>query len=75
MRISVILPLFGSTIARWRVEVSSGKTFAEGWSDPFLQKSGLAAGPTREVNQTWPFSSYIGLCVEVWLSQIGSSPQ
>ncbi len=40
-----------------------------------MQNSGLSAGPTREVNQTRPFSSNIGLCVLVWLSQIGSSPQ
>jgi len=40
-----------------------------------LQKSGLAGGRTREVNHTRPFSSSIGLCMLVWLSQIGSGPQ
>ncbi len=29
----------------------------------------------RAVNQMWPFSSIIGLCMMVWLSQIGLSPQ
>ena len=54
---------------------STGNSLADGWSEPFLQKSGFAGGRTREVNQTRPFSSNIGLCMLVWLSQIGSSPQ
>src|SRR5712691_7825767 len=73
--ISVIFPVRGSYIERWRLDDSSGVSFAEGWSEPRLQKSGLAGGRTREVNHTRPFSSYIGLCVLVWLSQIGSGPQ
>ncbi len=40
-----------------------------------MQNAGLAADATREVNQTRPFSSNIGLCMLVWLSQITSSPQ
>src|SRR6185295_17935521 len=72
---SVILPVLGSYIDRWRVDCSTGVSLAEGWSEPFLQKSGLEDGPTREVNQTCPFSSIIGLCIEVWLSQIASSAQ
>src|SRR5262245_28469355 len=75
VRISVILPVFGSYIDRWRLAVSTGVSFAEGCSEPFLHQSGLAGGPTREVNQTWPFSSIIGLCMLAWLSQITSSPQ
>ena len=75
MLISVILPVFGSYIDRCRLADSIGVSFAEGWSEPALQKSGFAGGRTREVNQTRPFSSNIGLCMLVWLSQIGSSPQ
>src|SRR2546422_10250686 len=72
--ISVIFPVFGSYMERCRLDCSTGASFADGWSDPFLQKSGFAGAPTREVNQTRPFSSNIGLCMLVWLSQIGSSP-
>ena len=50
-------------------------SLADGWSEPFLQKSGLASGPTREANQTRLFSSIIMLCMLAWLSQIASSPQ
>src|SRR5207249_12126019 len=60
---------------RWRFDCSTGNSFAEGWSDPLLQNSGLAGAPTRDVNQTRPCSSSIGLCMLVWLSQIGSGPQ
>src|ERR1700747_1918012 len=63
--IKVNLPLAGSYIERWRFDSCSGKTCAEGWLDPCLQKSGLAGGRTRAVNQTRPFSSIIGLCVVV----------
>src|SRR5713226_4536409 len=59
--IRVNLPVAGSYIDRWRLASSSGNTFADGWSDPFLQKSGLAGGRTRAVIQTRPFSSIIGL--------------
>src|SRR5882724_11549997 len=72
---SVNLPVAGSYVERWRFASSSGNTFADGWSDPFLQKSGLAGGRTRAVIQILPVSSIIGLCMLVWLSQIGSSPQ
>src|SRR2546422_3759844 len=73
--ICVIFPVFGSYMERWRLDWSTGNSLADGWSDPLLQKSGFAGAPTREVNQTRPFSSNIGLCMLVWLSQIGSSPQ
>src|SRR5712691_882345 len=73
--ISVNFPVAGSYMERWRLAASIGNTFAEGWSDPFLQKSGLAGGRTRALNQTRAFSSMIGLCMLVWLSQIGLSPQ
>src|SRR5207247_3153942 len=47
--ISVILPDRGSYIDSCRLEASIGVSFAAGWSDPFLQKSGFAGGRTREV--------------------------
>src|SRR5207244_11757361 len=55
--ISVIFPVFGSYMERWRLDWSTGNSLADGWSDPLLQKSGFAGAPTREVNQTRPFSS------------------
>ena len=75
MLISVIFPVIGSYIDRCRFDDSSGVSLADGWSEPCLQKSGFAAGRTRDVNHTRPFSSNIGLCMLVWLSQIGSAPQ
>src|SRR5258706_11410144 len=71
----VNLPLAGSYMETWRPEFSSGNAFADGCVDPALQKSGLRWGRMRAVNQMWPFSSIIGLCMMVWLSQIGLSPQ
>ena len=66
----------GSYIDNWRTESFSGTTLADGWSEPFLQKSGLfAIGRTRAVNHTRPFSSIIGLWMLVRPSQIASSPQ
>src|SRR5215471_6453194 len=73
--ISVNWPVFGSYMARWRLDCSSGNSCADGWADPFLQKAGLAGGRTLEVNQTRPCSSNIGLCMLAWLSQMTSSPQ
>src|SRR4051794_35624801 len=46
---SVNLPLAGSYIERCRFALSSGNARAEGWLDPFLQKSGFAEGRTRAV--------------------------
>ena len=69
------LPVFGSYIESCRPDSLSGATLADGWSEPFLQKSGFAGGLIRAVNQTRPFSSMIGLWIEVWPSQIASSPQ
>src|SRR5271168_4507147 len=62
-------------MANWRVEVASGNSLADSRSEPFLQKSGSAAGRMRAVNQTLPFSSYIGLWTLAWLSHCGSAPQ
>src|ERR1700686_3467070 len=49
----------GSSMTTWRFEVAIGNALAEGWSDPALQKSGLAAGRTLAANQTRAFSSNI----------------
>src|SRR5215470_1974741 len=39
--------VFGSSIASWRWLSATGKAFAEGWSDPFLQKAGLCVSRTE----------------------------
>src|SRR5215208_6736292 len=67
--------VFGSYTARWRPELLSGKSRADGWLDPALQKAGLSGGRTLEVIQTRPVSSDIGLCTFAWLVQIASVPQ
>src|ERR1700716_4161100 len=72
---SVNLPLAGSYMETCRPEFSSGNALADGCVAPALPKSGLRCGRIRAVNQMWPFSSIIGLCMMVWLSQIGLSPQ
>src|SRR6266853_936193 len=72
---SVNFPVFGSYMEGWRLERSTGKIFAEGCSAPSPQNARSTGPRTREVNQTLPFSSNIGLCGLVWLSQIGSAPQ
>ncbi len=59
----------------WRFDALIGNIFADGWSDPFLQTSGLAAGRILAANQTRAFSSSIRLCGMVWASQSFSSPQ
>src|SRR6185503_6139562 len=53
--------VFGSYTDAWRGEFSSGNTFADGWSEPFLQKSGFAAGRWRAANHTRPSLSIIAL--------------
>jgi hypothetical protein len=47
-------PVFGSYIESWRNEPSCGATFAEGWLEPFLQKSGFGTGRILAVNHTRP---------------------
>src|SRR2546426_6266034 len=47
---SVTFPLFGSYMERCRFAVSVGVSFADGCSEPFLQKSGFAGGRTPEAN-------------------------
>src|SRR6266699_2619579 len=72
---SVTSLVFGSYMARCRSLVARGKSFAEGLSDPSLQKAGLSLGRTLDVNHTRPSSSNIGLCTLALLFQIASSPQ
>src|SRR5262249_31805327 len=67
--------VFGSYAARWRPALAIGNSFADGWVDPSLQKSGLAGGRTAEGIQPRPFSSNIGFCTLVLLVQMTSSPQ
>src|SRR5262245_5282891 len=55
VEISVNLPLAGSYIERWRPELSSGNIFADGWSEPCLQKSGFAGGSIWP-RQDWRFA-------------------
>src|SRR6266849_2118650 len=52
----------GSYTAACLPALFTGKYFANGLSDPALQKSGLSDGRTFDVTQTLPFSSIIGLC-------------
>ena len=54
---------------------SSGNSLADGWSEPFLQKSGLLGPRTAAANQTRPCLSNMPLWLLVLLSQIFSSPQ
>src|SRR5512134_1991396 len=68
---SVHLPVAGSYIERWRPARLIGNALADGWLEPFLQKSGLFGWRTRAVNQTRPRSSIIGLWMLALLSQIG----
>src|SRR6516225_2318392 len=65
----------GSSMTTWRFDALIGNAFAEGWSDPALQTSGLAAGRILAAYQTRAFSSNIRLCGMVWACQIFSSPQ
>src|SRR5215813_13392898 len=72
----VNLPLAGSTMVTPRFARSIGKSLADGWSDPFLQKSGLLLGcRLLAANQTRAFSSSIRLCGMVWEFHSFSSPQ
>ena len=71
----VSFSVFGSYIATWRPASSIGNSFADGWSEPLRQNAGVGGWRMREVSQTRPSWSSIGLCTEVWLFQIISSPQ
>src|SRR5882672_11383989 len=71
----VILSVWGSYSAACRPALSIGNSLAEGRSEPLRQKSGVAGLRMRAVSQSRPSRSSIGLCTEVWLCQIISSPQ
>src|ERR1700724_2896099 len=70
VRISLVCPVFGSYMARCRVDCLSGNALAEGWSEPCWQNAGFSGLPTREVNHTSPRSSIIRLCALTVESQI-----
>src|SRR5262245_10039532 len=67
--------VFGSSIAACRPFLSSGNAFAEGCSDPFLQKSGLSGPRTFAASHSRPSLSNIELWLSARESQIVSSPQ
>ena len=67
--------VFGSHIARCRPALAIGYSFADGWLEPALQKSGLAGGRTADVIHSLPFASNIGLWTLFLLSQITSLSQ
>src|SRR5688572_15639413 len=67
--------VLGSSIATWRPERSSGNTFADGWSEPFLQNAGLAGPRTAAASHRRPRLSSIELWLLARVSQIASSPQ
>ena len=58
---NVYFIVLGSSIATWRGDLSSGKTLADGWSEPFLQKAGLSMPRTVAASQIRPFLSNIEL--------------
>ena len=59
----------------WRTFFSIGKAFADGCSEPFLQKSGLSGPRIAAASHTRPLPSNIELWLLTRLSQIFSSPQ
>src|SRR5436190_12893766 len=67
--------VLGSSIETCRPERSSGNTFAEACSDPFLQKAGLSIPRTAAANHTRPFLSNMPLWLLARWLQIFSSPQ
>ena len=75
MLINVNLPVAGSYIDRWRPDSCSGKTCAEGWLDPCLQKSGFAGARTLAVNQTRPFFVHHRVVRRALAVPMGSAPQ
>src|SRR3712207_6117497 len=72
---SVYFMVLGSSIEACRPDWAIGKTLAEGWSEPSLQKAGLSLPRTEAANHTRPCLSNMPLwLLERWL-QIFSSPQ
>src|SRR4029077_17139585 len=67
--------VFGSSIVTCRFACSIGNSAAEGWAEPFLQKSGFLGPRPAAANQTRPFRSNMPLWLLALVSQIFSSPQ
>src|SRR5262249_39795608 len=72
---NVYFIVFGSRNVRARFVRSSGKSLAEGWSEPFLQNAGLLGPRTAAANHTRPLRSNMPLWLFAFVSQIVSSPQ
>ena len=75
MSTNVYFIVLGSSIAMWRFACSTGNSLAEGWSEPFRQKSGFLGSRTVAASQTRPFLSNMELWLLALVSQIFSSPQ
>ena len=56
-----VLQCLGLDDRQRRWVCSSGNSLAEGWSEPFLQKSGFFGPRTAAANHTRPFWSNIAL--------------
>src|SRR5258708_4305024 len=54
--------VLGSYTDAWRGDCSIGNAFADGWSEPFLQKSPFAAGRKRPVKQAPPRACRCAVC-------------
>ena len=67
--------VFGSSMASCRPARSIGITFADGWSEPFLQNAGFSLPRTFAAIHTRPFLSNMALWLLARESQSFSSPQ
>src|SRR5215213_1144249 len=72
---AVYLPVFGSYIVTRRFVLSSGNSTAEGWVEPFLQKSGLSGLWPVAASHRRPLRSNMELWLFARLFQMFSSPQ
>src|ERR1700693_2236581 len=66
--------VLGSSTEACRPDRTSGNAFAEGWSEPFLQKSGFSMPRTAAANQTRPLPSNMPLWLFAFWLQIFPSP-
>src|SRR5262249_43513057 len=57
----VYFKVLGSSIASARCVCSSGKSLAEGWSEPFWQNAGFLGPRTAAASQIRPFLSNMAL--------------
>ena len=67
--------VLGSSTDSCRFEFGTGNALADGWSEPFWQKSGFLAPRPRAANQTRPWRSNMALWLLVLVSQMASVPQ